>query len=310
LTKVGHKHIRNHRSIALIFGLLLASVPACGGSNVSDSLPIAYTGNSHDVRLLYSNGTSRDVTTGEGVIWTPDHTELLVQRVKYINPPSSEIWLVSTSGNDIRQVTFVYPDQVRFFAAGEYGSTQFMAYDTGKSGVQLLNLRTGAQQAILTNLGAGSLAISPDGARVAFTGGPGDDRMLYVAGTYTRSPLKAVLPVSDYRDIFTPSWSPDGQWIAFALRPLSSEEAPTAVWLVHPDGTDLHKLTLGDNPQWSPDGQWISFVSQSQRIVGGMYHINNALFKIHPDGTDRTQLTPYIYNSAPSSVNDFGEMSW
>jgi Tol biopolymer transport system component len=79
---------------------------------------------------------------------------------------------------------------------------------------------------------------------------------------------------------------------------------------VHPDGTDLHMLTLGDNPQWSPDGQWISFVGQSQRIVRGIRQISNALFKIHPGGTDRTQLTPYIYNSAPSSVNDASEMSW
>jgi Tol biopolymer transport system component len=70
----------------------------------------------------------------------------------------------------------------------------------------------------------------------------------------------------------------------------------------------------GDNPQWSPDGQWISFVSLSQRIVKSgaskIGQIYNALFKIHPDGTDRTQLTPYIYNSAPSSVNDASEMSW
>jgi Tol biopolymer transport system component len=58
-----------------------------------------------------------------------------------------------------------------------------------------------------------------------------------------------------------------------------------AIWLAHPNGTGLHKLTAGDEPAWSADGQWIAYIgTRGQR---------QALFMIHPDGTDRTQLTPF-----------------
>jgi len=302
--------MRNHRSITLILGFLLtASVSACAGSRTStpgtsiSAPPIAFIQDTNDVYLLYSNSTSHYVTTGQGVSWAPGYRDLLVQKVVYSNPPSAEIWLVSTNGQPIRQVTSVYPDQVRFFAAGKYGSTPFIAYDTLKKGIQLRNLLTGARRTIAANVTVDSLAISPDGTRIAFVEDPLQNSVpitLYVTGTYKQSPLKAVLPASEYRTISDPTWSPDGQWLAATITVIKGAAEPlvTAVWLMHPDGTDLHMLTMGSDPQWSPDGQWISYIGESG--------VSDALFKIHPDGTGRIQLTPY----AASGADQASQPSW
>jgi Tol biopolymer transport system component len=79
------------------------------------------------------------------------------------------------------------------------------------------------------------------------------------------------------------SWSPDGRWIAFE-RPYGE------LYLVHPDGSELHRISLripagagAENPAWSPDGTRIVFSLQR----GGSGNI----FTVRPDGTGLEQVT-------------------
>src|SRR5216110_1842757 len=64
-----------------------------------------------------------------------------------------------------------------------------------------------------------------------------------------------------------PQVSPDGKWVAFAVRDTDFEanKGRTDLWLVQTDGgTPTHLTTSPDNdsdPQWSPDGKWIYFQS-------------------------------------------------
>jgi dipeptidyl aminopeptidase/acylaminoacyl peptidase len=60
---------------------------------------------------------------------------------------------------------------------------------------------------------------------------------------------------------YNPTWSADGQWIAF-----TSERAGSAdVYRVRPDGTGLERLTdspaYDDQTAWSPDGREVVFVT-------------------------------------------------
>jgi serine/threonine protein kinase/Tol biopolymer transport system component/ABC-type branched-subunit amino acid transport system substrate-binding protein len=79
-----------------------------------------------------------------------------------------------------------------------------------------------------------------------------------------------------------PSWSPDGQQIAFsALKPGESPDRDTTIYIVNADGSGLTELpSLGNdiNPAWSPDGEWLAFHSSCNLAI------------MHPDGSAPTVI--------------------
>jgi Tol biopolymer transport system component len=87
-----------------------------------------------------------------------------------------------------------------------------------------------------------------------------------------------------------PSFSPDGKWIVYER---DIAQGNNGVWLMHPDGTSVHRVTRNPgaccdtDPNFSPDGKLITFVRI--RTDGK----EQALFSVRPDGTGVKQLTPY-----------------
>ena len=80
----------------------------------------------------------------------------------------------------------------------------------------------------------------------------------------------------------SPSWSPDGQWIAFT----SDREGGLNVFVMDATGKNLRRLTNGtgsyDTPRWASDGQRLVFFGR-----GG----TQELYGINFDGSDFQQLT-------------------
>jgi Tol biopolymer transport system component len=85
---------------------------------------------------------------------------------------------------------------------------------------------------------------------------------------------------------FDPSWSPDGDKIAFVSFRDGSNNME--IYVMNADGTDQTRLTDNDDaldrePSWSPDGEKITFASNRD----GNYEI----YVMNADGTDQTRLT-------------------
>jgi TolB protein len=84
-----------------------------------------------------------------------------------------------------------------------------------------------------------------------------------------------------------PSWSPDGDRIAFC----SNRSGDQEIFVMNVDGTQVRQLTnLGDayyvHPSWSPDGKRIAFWRGNSGNVAG-----DEIFVMNADGTQVRQLT-------------------
>jgi Tol biopolymer transport system component len=94
-----------------------------------------------------------------------------------------------------------------------------------------------------------------------------------------------------------PSWSPDGELIAYIRR--TPGTATQNVWVMRPDGSDRRALTRQDGraftPAWSPDGTRIVFSTNADSKVYELYTIG-------VDGKGLRQVVP--------TAGDNFEPSW
>ncbi len=69
------------------------------------------------------------------------------------------------------------------------------------------------------------------------------------------------------RDVSQPKISPDGQWIAYAVRTrmLKEDKNEQRLWMISTHGGDAIPMTAeglsSGHPRWSPDGKYLSFLS-------------------------------------------------
>lgn len=126
---------------------------------------------------------------------------------------------------------------------------------------------------------------SPDGSRLSFFDtqegvSPTGSGALFVMAADGADPVR-ITPWGYAFDDH--EWSPDGRWIVFQ-RPYGQ------LYLVHPDGSGLHRVPLqlppgtgALNPSWSPDGTWIVFSLQSSDKA--------EIYMVRPDGTGLRKVT-------------------
>jgi TolB protein len=92
--------------------------------------------------------------------------------------------------------------------------------------------------------------------------------------------------------ITSPTWSPDGERIAYAASNFDGDTSRILVKPVEAPDSLLVSLTpagaVDRDPAWSPDGNEIAFTS----LVDGRWH----LFVMNADGTNRRQVTDGAFN--------------
>lgn len=123
--------------------------------------------------------------------------------------------------------------------------------------------------------GAAYPSFSPDGSRLAVTGGG-----IYVI----KMDLSDVKRISDGE---YPAWSPTSNWIAHR----ECVGGACGIYLTDPDSGAQQRLTSGGSdgqPAWSPNGQQLAYISQDDG--------NFEIYRINADGSNKVRLT----NSATS----------
>jgi len=110
------------------------------------------------------------------------------------------------------------------------------------------------------------------------------------------------ITIDDYfqiRDVAQPELSPDGQWVAYAVRTrmLKEDKNEQRLWMVSTHGGDAIPLTAegssSSHPRWSPDGKYLAFLSARN---GG----KNQVWLLDRRGGEAQKLT-----EVAQGINDF-----
>ncbi|MHB8284070.1 MAG: TolB family protein [Caulobacteraceae bacterium] len=208
-----------------------------------------------------------------------------VMLMNRIGPSTSELFIANADGTGERK--FLADSQFEynasFSADGRWVS--FTSERRGDGQSDLYRARadgTGIERLSAENSMQDAGALSPDGTRLAFVSTrEGYKTNVWLLDLKTRHLRgltidKQVAGEAGKPDgYFRPSWSPDGQWIAFS----SDRNTPwrghdeghgwehtqeLSVYIIRPDGTGFRKVAtkpgycLG-SPKWSPDGKRIVF---------------------------------------------------
>jgi Tol biopolymer transport system component len=149
---------------------------------------------------------------------------------------------------------------------------------------------------------------SPDGTTIAFDSDLGDHPAgegIYLMNSSDGGNLvRTTANPYGWFDI-DPVWSPGGQWIAFSriksITPVGPaggrprERAISALFLVHPDGSGLRRVTPWGidiaGPDWSPDGQSIAFSAKEN------FPAPAQIWLIRADGSNRHAITNVTRNT-------------
>ena len=102
----------------------------------------------------------------------------------------------------------------------------------------------------------GTPAVSPDGHAVVYSSDATGSLELYLVSLVQGSGEVAL--TKDGGHNIQPSWSPDGQWIAFHSRRRGG------VWIVPSSGGVPQQVAdFGSDPAWAPDSRTIVFTSDA-----------------------------------------------
>lgn len=212
--------------------------------------------------------------------------------------------IAGTNGAIIQRVSATPP--------GVNGRISFMRHDSdGHWQIWTANPDLTAEHQITDGTFDNALATwSPDGTRLAFsstrddTAGTGAVSDIFVMNA-DGSGVTKLTTSANWSE--APAWSPTGDLIAF----LSADPDParTGLYVVHPDGTELRRVTavptgsarpvFHASPRFSPDGRSLAYTvaRPGTDVPGGYRGEVKALYIAAIDGSSPRQITSWGVNA-------------
>ncbi|NQT27842.1 PD40 domain-containing protein [candidate division KSB1 bacterium] len=147
----------------------------------------------------------------------------------------------------------------------------------------LMHVESGKEEALTDGARATDPAWSPVQEEAVFVRRYGGGSSLWMLDIPTGE-MREIFQPEFGVEVFAPSWSPDGEWIAFSQFDTKGQRY---VGIVRRDGSEFRKLTENSRkartPTWSPDGERIAYCDYASGTPN--------LFRIRSDGSDPIPMT-------------------
>lgn len=277
------------------------SVPGITSTTAPPAPPrLAYTaagpgGRSYELKIWdFATGTSRKLATNVSFYpsWSPDGRYLAFgdqYGVNYADTVTGQLHFYVSPGTPPATDRAEWP-------SWSPDGTRIAYLKTGQLWVMNAD---GGQQRALTSVGTrGYLpSWSPDAQRIAFTASTPSGYRIFTIGA-DGSGLTNV--TADRANGERPNWSPDGRWIAFIADVPSpgpgSGLLTGGVYLVRPDGSELHRVGTGSTTDvsWSPDSLAIAYAMNGDPPAAGVHvvEVSTGAERILTSGADSVTWAP------------------
>jgi Tol biopolymer transport system component/tRNA A-37 threonylcarbamoyl transferase component Bud32 len=201
----------------------------------------------------------------EKIAWTPDDQAIIFD-VSLV-ALNSRLWRVGIKEGSVAE-PLAYTDE-RGSQPAVSRAAKRLAYARHVDDDDIWQYEVGgvAKKLIASTTSERTANFSPDGKKIAFGSAQLGNMQIWVSNADGSSPVQLT---NAKRWAASPSWSPDGRWIAYDSQDADSQ---WDIYVIEAAGGQSRRITnhpADDHvPSWSPDGEWIYFGSDrtgSQQI--------------------------------------------
>jgi TolB protein len=198
----------------------------------------------------------------EVVRWVTGTPGIAASRLLFVG--AGRLYRIDSDGGDLTALTSSQEQALSPVWAPNGTTFAYTRFDEGRGSILIRSLAGGAPMTVPSTTADlnYAAAFAPDGRSLAFTRSGESGTDIHVVNIADRCCVRR-LTVGRYADNLSPTYSPDGNRIAF----VSTRAGPPQVYAMAADGTDQELLVPFDfgisgssnGPEWSPDGASVAF---------------------------------------------------